>query len=71
MTCFIGHMRKKGIFAEMGIEVGKGDAKQTQEKISAIVGLPGAGCPLVWKEVKNWLADPVKKRKLIEGLREP
>ena len=69
MTCFIAHMKKKGYFDEMGIEVTKENSKELEREIARIVGREGRGCPDIWKETKIWLQDREKKEKLYAGLR--
>ena len=70
MTCFIGHMNKKGYFAEIGITVTKENSKALEKAIAEIVGRPGEHCPAIWQETKKWLADPTKKAVLDRQLKK-
>ncbi|HEX9907441.1 MAG TPA: hypothetical protein VGB78_03115 [Thermoplasmata archaeon] len=70
MTCFVGHMRKKGYFDEIGVVVTKENAKEVEREIARIVGVKEAHCPEIWRETKIWLADPGKKARLGTGLRK-
>lgn len=69
MTCFVGHLRKKGYFEGLGIVVTKENAKAVEEEIARIVGREGEHCPAVWKEMKEWIADPPRKARLESTLR--
>ncbi len=66
MTCFVGHLNKKGYFAKLGIEVTKENAKAIEHEIAKIVGREGEHCPEIWMQMKAWLDDP-KKRLELEG----
>lgn len=69
MTCFVGHLRKKGYFEGLGIDVDKKNAKAIEEEIARIVGRRGQHCPAIWREMKEWLADPPRKAKLESALK--
>ncbi|MCU0852339.1 MAG: hypothetical protein MUC90_03660 [Thermoplasmata archaeon] len=70
MTCFVGHLRKKGYFDALGVEVTKENAKEIEREIARIVGVKDGHCPEIWKEMKAWLEDPKKKAKLDAALRK-
>lgn len=69
MTCFVGHMDKKGFFGPLGITVTKGNAKGIEHEIARTVGLAGKRCPEIWKTTKLWLADPERRAVLEENLK--
>ena len=69
MTCFVAHLRKKGYFDELGIEVTKENAKDMEKEIARTVGRPGEHCPAIWKEMKVWLDDPKKRVVLDRNLK--
>lgn len=69
MTCFVAHLKKKGYFDDLGIEVSEENAKAIEHEVARIVGREGEHCPAVWKEMKDWLADPRKKAELESGLK--
>jgi len=68
MTCFVGHLKKKGYFDELGIVVTKENAKKIEQEIARTVGLKGEHCPAVWRETKVWLADTKRKAVLDKNL---
>ncbi|OGS43544.1 MAG: hypothetical protein A3K76_05850 [Euryarchaeota archaeon RBG_13_57_23] len=68
MTCFVTHLRKKGYFEELGIEVTKENAKEIELEIARIVGKNGEHCPAIWKEMRAWLEDPKRTAKLEKNL---
>lgn len=70
MTCFVAHLRKKGYFDELGIDVTKDNAKQIEHEIARVVGKKGEHCPAIWKETKAWLEDPKMKAKLEKNLKK-
>lgn len=70
MTCFVAHMKKKGYFEPLGIAVTKDNAKAIEEEIARTIGLEGERCPMIWKEVKVWIADPQKKAMLDKSLKK-
>jgi hypothetical protein len=61
-------MKKKGHFEPLGIAVTKDNAKAIEEEIARTIGLEGERCPMIWKEVKVWIADPQKKAMLDKSL---
>lgn len=69
MTCFVGHLKKKGYFDGLGIEVTKENAKDIEKEIARTVGRPGEHCPAIWMEAKAWLADPRRKATLDRNLK--
>lgn len=69
MTCFVGHLKKKGYFDELGIVVTKENAKEIEQEIARTVGLMGEHCPAVWRETKVWLADMKRKAVLDKNLK--
>jgi len=69
MTCFIAHLRENGYFDGLGIEATKENAKAIEEEIARTVGREGEHCPAIWKEMKEWMADPPRKAKLDSALR--
>lgn len=70
MTCFIGHMDKKGYFQDIGITVTKENSKALEMAIANVVGRPGEHCPEIWSETKKWLADPKKRAVLDRELKK-
>lgn len=70
MTCFVGHLKKKGYFDEIGVVVTKENAKSIEEEIARTVHRSGEHCPAIWKETKAWLEDPKKKAVLEKNLRK-
>ena len=70
MTCFVGHMNKKGYFEEIGVRVTKENSKAIEAAIAKVVGRPGEHCPAIWQETKKWLADPNKRVVLDRELRK-
>jgi hypothetical protein len=70
VTCFVAHLKKKGYFDELGIEVTKENAKHIENEIARVVGEKGEHCPAIWKEMKAWLEDPKMKAKLEKSLKK-
>jgi hypothetical protein len=70
MTCFIGHMKKKGYFDGIGVKVTKENAKDIEREIAGIVGVKDGHCPEIWRETKVWLADPKRRARLDTALKE-
>lgn len=70
MTCFVAHLGKKGYFDRLGIEVTRENAKAIEEEIARVVGKKGEHCPAIWKEMKEWMADPARKAKLEAALKK-
>ncbi len=68
MTCFVGHLRKKGYFERLGIEVTEQNARAIEQEIARVVGRKGEHCPGIWKEMKRWMADPKMNAKLEAAL---
>jgi hypothetical protein len=69
MSCYIHHLT--GLFAEAGLEYDKANRKAADERIRALIGLPDAHCPEVWRAVKPMLADPEGRARLLAALRPP
>jgi len=69
MTCFVAQLRKKGYFDGLGIEVTKENSKAIEKEIARIVGREGEHCPVIWTEMKEWMADPRKKARLESSLK--
>ena len=67
MSCYLRHL--KPVMSRAGVEPGsKEERKAVDLAIRDMVGIKGGRCPEVWKEVKEWLKDPVKEEQLIKGL---
>lgn len=68
MSCYTRHLSE--VFARAGIEYTRRNARLADGHIRRIVGKEGEDCPVVWKEVKSWLADPQKMDALTRSLKE-
>ena len=69
MSCCFRHM--KDVLSESGIEVTAANKKQVDQALHRIVGVTYKDCPATWKALKQqMLADEVKRRELVEELRE-
>jgi hypothetical protein len=68
MSCYIRHM--KAVLDEVGIEpINKEERKNVDLAIRKAIGKESKDkCNEVWREIKIWLEDPAKKKKLIEDL---
>lgn len=71
MSCYLRHL--KLVLGELGIEPKtKEERKQIDLAIRSMVGKSHTDkCSDVWREVKIWLQDDVKKRSLLDGLKNP
>lgn len=69
MSCYLRHL--KPILGELGIEPKtKEERMQIDLAIRSMVGRSNADkCGEVWQEVKVWLQDDVKKRSLLDRLK--
>ncbi|MGA9351631.1 MAG: hypothetical protein WBW48_22885 [Anaerolineae bacterium] len=68
MSCYTRHLGD--VFFEAGIEDNWENRKLADKHIREIVGKVDEDCPDVWREVKAWLKDIEKRRRLVECLRE-
>jgi hypothetical protein len=55
MSCYLRHL--DDVIAGAGIELTKENRKAVDRAIRRIVGKADCGCPEVWKEVKEWIAE--------------
>lgn len=68
MSCYTRHLGD--VFLEAGIEYNTENRKLADKHIREIVGKVDEDCPDVWREVKAWLKNTEKHRRLVECLRE-
>lgn len=68
MSCYTRHLGD--LFALAGIENTKENRKRADGFIQEIIAMKEEGCPVVWREVKTWLADPDKSLELADRLRQ-
>jgi len=67
MSCYTRHFRS--LFEEAGLEDNRANRKIADKMAREMLGQPDAECPIVWKEVKVWMADNDKRTRLVQGLR--
>lgn len=70
MSCYLRHM--KNVLNEAGIDPkDKNERKEVDMAIRSVVGKTGDDkCNIVWREVKEWINDQEKEKKLVEGLKK-
>ena len=68
MSCYLRYMKDVLNDADLHPE-GRKERKEVDMAIRKVVGMKAEDkCNLVWKEVKVWIMDENKKKKLTEGL---
>lgn len=70
MSCYLRHMKK--VLNEAGIDPkDKNERKEVDMLIRSVVGkTSGDQCNIVWREVKEWINDEEKEKKLVEELKK-
>ncbi|MEI6309272.1 MAG: hypothetical protein WCP58_06505 [bacterium] len=67
MSCYTRHLG--GVMAEVGLEDNKENRKRLDIILREFLGYALTDeCPLVWKEIQRYLADPVLKMKMLEKI---
>lgn len=68
MSCYLRYMKDVLNDADLHPE-GRKERKEVDMAIRKLVGMKAEDkCNVVWKEVKLWIRDENKKKKLTEGL---
>lgn len=68
MSCYLRYMKDVLNDADLHPE-GRKERKEVDMAIRKVVGMKAEDkCNVVWKEVKVWIMDENKKKKLTEGL---
>jgi hypothetical protein len=68
MSCYLRYMKDVLNDADLHPE-GRKERKEVDMAIRKVVGMKAEDkCNLVWKEVKLWIRDENKKKKLTDGL---
>ncbi|MDO8870270.1 MAG: hypothetical protein Q7V10_05910 [Methanobacteriaceae archaeon] len=69
MSCYLRHMKK--VLNEAGIDPkDKTERKEVDIAIRRVVGKTSEDkCNIVWREVKKWINDEEKEKKLVKGLK--
>jgi len=70
MSCYLRHMKK--VLNEAGIDPkDKNERKEVDLAIRSVIGKTSDDrCNIVWREVKEWINDEEKEKKLVEELKE-
>ena len=70
MSCYLRHMKK--VLNEAGIDPkDKNERKEVDMLIRSVVGKTSDDqCNIVWREVKEWINDEEKEKKLVEELKK-
>ena len=70
MSCYLRHMKK--VLNEAGIDPkDKNERKEVDIAIRSVVGKTSDDqCNIVWREVKEWINDEEKEKKLVEELKK-
>jgi hypothetical protein len=69
MSCYLRHMKEVLEDAELHPE-NRAERKEVDLAIRKVVGMKAEDkCNIVWKEVKVWLQDEDKKKKLTDKLK--
>jgi hypothetical protein len=64
MSCYTRHLG--GLMQEMKLEDNKGNRQRLDLALREFLGYaPSDDCPMIWTEVKRYLADPELKKKLL------
>ncbi len=67
MSCYTRHLG--GIMAEVGLENTKENRKRLDTILREFLGYALTDeCPLVWKEIQRYLADPDLRKKMLEKI---
>ncbi|BDZ68676.1 hypothetical protein [Methanobacterium ferruginis] len=70
MSCYLRHVKDVLLEADLHPENRK-ERKEVDLAIRKVVGMKSEDkCNVVWKEVKVWLHDEIKKKELITGLKK-
>jgi hypothetical protein len=67
MSCYFRHI--KDLFEEAGVEVTKQNRPVLRARVAQLVGDPDGDCASTWKLVKEWKADPKRRKRLVRALR--
>ncbi|MBM3473651.1 MAG: hypothetical protein FJX75_10320 [Armatimonadetes bacterium] len=67
MSCYFRHIGD--LFEEAGVEVTKDNRAALRACLSQVVGDADGDCPTAWKLVKEWKADPARRKRLIRALK--
>jgi hypothetical protein len=69
MSCYTRHLA--GLMSEMGLEDTKGNRKRLDTSLREFLGYSLTDeCPLVWREIQRYLADPDLKTIMLERIRQ-
>ena len=68
MSCYTRHLSE--VFVRAGVEDSRANRRRADGHIRCIVGKEGEDCPVVWIEVKSWLADPDRRDALATRLQK-
>lgn len=68
MSCYLRHLGE--LLNKAGWGNTREDRKRADRAIQQIVDRVDEHCPVIWREVKKWLGDPVKEAELSRRLRE-
>ncbi|MCZ7356585.1 MAG: hypothetical protein O8C66_04970 [Candidatus Methanoperedens sp.] len=68
MTCYTRHLTN--VLKELHMEDTKENRRILDNQIREVLCRENDGCPVVWKDVKVHIHDPMKRELLIEELRK-
>ncbi len=67
MSCYFRHM--KDLLVEAGVEVTPENKKEVDRIIHQIVGVAYKDCPSTWRRLKEMMAQPGGREKLLKKLK--
>ena len=68
MSCYTRHLG--GLFDEAGLENTRQARTEADGRIRRLLNVSEADCPVVWRELKAWLARPDQRARLVAGLKD-